>query len=94
MNDKTAGQLRIQLNANEDALAFYFYAVSVQLRRKLPLDPDGASFTSEKVWSAGRSGVINPSDLNDVYGFVDEILGQFMREHDRQNASSHAAFQR
>ena len=94
LKDKTAGQLRIQLNANEDAHAFYFYGISVQLRRKLPLDDSGASFTSETVWSKGRNGVINPSDMQDVYGYVDEILGQFIQEHDRQNIASHATLHR
>jgi hypothetical protein len=89
--DMSAGQLHIQLNANENAYAFYFYGISVKLKRKLPLGPDGESFTSETVWSAGRSGVINPSDLKNVYGFVDEILGQFIQEHDRQNVPSHTA---
>ena len=94
LKDKTAGQLRIQLNANEDAYAFYFYGISVELRRKLPLDDSGASFTSETVWSKGRNGVINPSDMKDIYDYVDEILGQFIEEHDRQNVASHATLHR
>lgn len=94
LKDETAGQLRIKLNANEDAHAFFFYGISVQLRRKLPFDDSGSSFTSETVWSKGRNGVINPSDLKDVYGYVNEILGQFIEEHDRQNVASHATLHR
>ena len=91
VNDKQAAQLHIKLNANEDTSALYFYRVSVQLNRKLPLDATGQSYISETGWSDGRSGVIDPFNLANVYGYVDEILERFIAEHGRHNVPSRAA---
>jgi hypothetical protein len=91
LKDKQAGQIQIKLYTNEDSFAFYSYKISVQFQRKLPLDPDGESFVAETVWSDGRNGVINPSDLKNVYGYVGEILEKFTIEHGRQNVPAHAA---
>ena len=91
VKDNQAAQLLIKLNANEDASALVFYRVSVQLKRKLPLDATGQSFISETVWSDGRSGVIDPFNLGNVYGYVGEILEKFIAAHGRHNVPSRAA---
>lgn len=81
-----AGQLVVELVTNKDQYAFYFYAVSVKLNRKLPLTADGGSFAATEVWSKGQHGVLNPSDLKAVYGFVDKLVDQFLDAHGRDNA--------
>ena len=81
-----AGQLVVELVTNKDQYAFYFYAVSVKLNRKVALGSDGGSFAATEVWSKGQHGVLNPSDFKAVYGFVDELVGQFLAAHGRDNA--------
>jgi hypothetical protein len=84
--DPAASELRIKLNANEDPYAFYFYRIGIELRRKRAITGTAAGFVPEIVWSEGQSGVINPSDLPRMYGFVDALLDKFIATHDRQNA--------
>ena len=86
--DRRAGQMRIKLSANEDSFAFYFYGLSVQVKRKIPLDTDGLSFTSQLIWSKARNGVVKPSELKAVYTWVDTIMDAFIAEHRAHNRHS------
>ena len=92
-DDHRAGQMRIKLSANEDSFAFYLYGLSVQVKRKIPLDADGISFTSQLIWYKGRNGVVKPSELKAVYAWVDTIMDAFIAErraHNRQSLGGNA----
>lgn len=81
-------ELKVNLKTNKDPFAFYSYHVAVQLKRKIPLDPEGHSFVTEMVWSRGQNGVIVPSDLKRMYGYVDTLLGEFIADYGRHNPAS------
>ena len=83
-----AAQLLVRVRTNRDQYMMYFYAVSVRLMRKVPLDTTGTSFTAGEVWSEGQHGILNPSDLKSIYGYVDTLLGQFIGAHARDNPLS------
>lgn len=91
LSDKSASQITIRLHANHDTYANYSYRVALLLKRKLPLDASGQSFVSKVVWSQGRSGLLNPSDLPRIYGDVDLILDQFITDHGSDNPGAQTA---
>lgn len=88
--DKTASQFFIKLYANQDTYSNYSCRVAVTVKRKLPLDPQGNAFVSEPVWSNSQNGLLNPSDLTRVYGYVDTIVSQFITDHGLHNSNSQA----
>ncbi|MGE0483418.1 MAG: hypothetical protein AB7Q81_04720 [Gammaproteobacteria bacterium] len=88
-----AAQLLVKLTTNRDQYSMYFYAVSLRLKRKVPLDATGSSYASSEVWSEGQHGILNPSDLKAVYGYVDTLLDAFVNAHGRDNAGRPLAAQ-
>ncbi|MEX2479261.1 MAG: hypothetical protein WD928_00225 [Gammaproteobacteria bacterium] len=89
--DRKIGRLEVRLITNKDQFAFYHYAVSVKLERRIPLDEQNHAYGVQSAWSEGRHGILNPSDLGTIYGYVDELLGQFITAHDKDNAARRAA---
>ncbi|MCB1749415.1 MAG: hypothetical protein H6977_14360 [Gammaproteobacteria bacterium] len=81
-----AAQLLVKLTTNRDQYSMYFYAISLRLKRKVPLDASGTSFAAQEVWSEGQHGILNPSDLKAIYGYVDTLLDAFITAHGRDNA--------
>jgi hypothetical protein len=84
--DPAASQLRVALTAHENLYGLFSYRVAVEIQRKVPLDREGSSYVAQTVWSAGHSGLLNPSDLNRIYGSVDQLLDQLINAHGAQNA--------
>jgi len=80
-----SGTLRVSLYANEMQYGFYSYAVSVGFERKVPISPDGNSYIAHEVWRQGQHGVINPSDLKAIYGFAETLVGDFLKQHSKDN---------
>lgn len=89
--DRKTGRLEVRLITNKDQFAFYHYAVSLKLDRRIALDELNHAYAVQKAWSEGRHGILNPSDLGAIYGYVDELLGQFIATHDKDNAGRRAA---
>jgi hypothetical protein len=81
-----AAQLLVKLDTNRDQYSMYFYAVSLRLKRKVPLDTSGTSWAASEVWSEGQHGILNPSDLKRVYGYVDGLVDTFLAAYGRDNA--------
>ena len=90
-NDVDVAQVRIKLTTVEAVYSLYSYAVAVQVRRKLALGGDGHGFVSQQVWSRGQNGVINPSDLPNVYGYADTLMAAFIAAIGVDNAAARAA---
>ena len=84
-NDAAAGELRIKLTTVESSYAFYSYAIAAEARRKVPLAPAGSGYVVQTVWSRSQNGVLNPSDLKKVYGYVDGLLDTFIAERGTHN---------
>lgn len=84
--DAGDGQLTITLHTNRGAYAFLSYSVSLALARRLPIGAEGDAFVRHTVWSQGRHGVINPSDLPRIEGFVETLLDAFVADLGRDNA--------
>ena len=89
--DIDVAQVRIKLTTVEAVYSLYSYAVAVQVRRKLALGGDGHGFVSQQVWSRGQNGVINPSDLPNVYGYVDAVLAALIAAIGVDNGAARAA---
>lgn len=89
--DAQAGRLEIKLITNKDQYAFYHYAVSVTLKRRIPIDSGSQSYGTLTAWSEGRHGILNPSDLNAVYGYVDALLSRFITAYGNDNAAGTGA---
>ena len=85
--DAQAGQLAIKLVTNKVQYAFYHYAVSVTLNRRVRVDPGNQAYVALAAWSEGRHGILNPSDLNAVYDYVDALLSRFIAAHGNDNAA-------
>ena len=85
--DAQAGQLAVKLVTNKDQYAFYHYAVSVTLNRRVRVDPGSHASVSLAAWSEGRHGILNPSDLHAIYGYVDALLSRFITAHGNANAA-------
>ena len=84
-SEPATSQLALKLTANADANAFYFYGLSMQLKRKLMLGNGDQAFIPQKVWSRGKSGVLNPSDFRRIYDFAEELAERFISDHGRVN---------
>lgn len=81
-----AALLRIRVLTNHDGHGFYHLSVKFELRRKVPLAPDpGAGFVSQAVWTDARNGVMLASEVEKITALVSELLGEFRRDHARQN---------
>jgi hypothetical protein len=89
--DAQTGQLEIKLITNKDQYAFYHYAISVTLKRRIPIDAGSAAYGSIAAWSEGRHGILNPSDLHAVYGYVDTLLSRFITAYANDNAARPAS---
>jgi len=85
-SDAAVGELRIKLTAIESSYAFYSYALAVQCRRNVTFGPD--SFVPHAVWSRAQNGVINPSNLQDVYGYADGLVTAFLLDHGVDNGAA------
>lgn len=81
------GQLRVKLTAVASSYAFYSYALALEARRKLALG-EGGGFVSQNVWSTGQSGVVNPSDLRNLYAVIDTLLANFIAAHGADNTGT------
>jgi hypothetical protein len=88
--DAATSQISIKLYANEDTYSNVSYRISVVLQRKVPLDQSGQAFTPETVWSKGQNGLLNPSDLQRIYGYAGIIVEDFLAEHSRNNSNTNA----
>lgn len=86
--DPRASQLRALVTAYEGSYSLISYRVAIELQRKLPLDASGQSFVAQTVWSQGRGGILNPSDLTRIYGYADELLDHFVADYGTQNGST------
>lgn len=86
--DPEAARLTIRLYANQSSYAFYSCRVAVRLERKLRFAEAGDGFVLQPVWSDGRNCVLNPSDLQRVYGYADTIVNRLIEDHGRYNAAS------
>jgi hypothetical protein len=84
--DAAVGELRVKLTAIESSYAFYSYALAVQCRRNVTFGPD--SFVPHEVWSRARNGVINPSNLQDIYGYADGLVSAFLLDHGVDNGAA------
>ena len=87
-NDPQAARLTIRLYANQSSYAFYSCRVAVRLERKLRFADAGDGFVLQPVWSDGRNCVLNPSDLQRVYGYAETIVNRLLEDHGRYNAAS------
>ncbi len=85
--DDDASRLTVRLHTNQDPYGLYSYSLALRLARKLPLPAGSGAFISDTVWSQGRNGVINPTDLRRMYGYVDELLDAFLAAHGRDNTA-------
>ena len=63
----------------------------MQVRRKLALGGDGHGFVSQRVWSRGQNGVINPSDLPNLYGYTDTLIAGFIAAVGVDNGAARTA---
>ena len=89
-SEADVGQVRVKLNTVEAVYSLYSYAVTVQVRRKLALGGDGHGYISQPVWTRGQNGVLNPSDLPQVYGFSEALIAMLVLAHGSDNGAAHA----
>ena len=87
-NDASASQVAIQLKTNTDPYGLYSYGLSVKLKRRVTLEGAEGAFVSHTVWSEGQNGVLNPSDLPRIYGYVATLLDAFIRDYNRYNSQA------
>ncbi len=84
-SDPQASQLLAHVTAYEGSYSLISYRIGIELKRKLPLDASGQNYIAQSVWSDGRSGILNPSDLPRLYGFATELLQHFIAAYGTSN---------
>lgn len=85
-----ASDLRVLVTAYEASYALVSYRIALELQRRLPLDDSGQSYVLQRVWSQGRSGLLNPSDLKRLYDDAAELGRHFIADFGAHNAGASA----
>ncbi len=84
--DPGAGLLIVKLSTREDSYRFLYYSLSLQVKRKIPLNNPAGGTIAHSVWNEGRTGAVRPNELDRVNGLVDELLAQFTAAYRQQNS--------
>jgi hypothetical protein len=80
-----AALMRVKLNANESQFRFYSYALSIELKQKIPLNNPAGGFISGTIWKRGKTGTIMPTDLRRMNEYIAELVAEFIKDYQAQN---------
>ncbi len=80
-----AALMRIKLNANENQYGFYYYGISIELKRKIALDNSAGGFISATIWQKGNTGIVMPTEMRKINALISELLVNFVNDYHAQN---------
>ncbi|MGR8918742.1 MAG: hypothetical protein ACU85V_03915 [Gammaproteobacteria bacterium] len=89
-NAGAADHIGIVLRTNQEATGLRPYGLSLEVRRGVPLQGAG-TWRPDAVWSRGRNGILNPSDLGRITDYAAALVDEFLAAHGRANASARAS---
>ena len=82
-----AAFLRVNVTTNENQYGFYYYGVSVELKRKISLNNPAGGFITGTIWKKGSTGVVMPTELVKIRVAIDGLLTQFLADYRSKNPS-------
>lgn len=85
-----ASLIEIKLTTNEDRTRLYFYGLSLAVEHKVPIN-DAGGFVSRRIWSRGKTGLVDPSDLGRMNGHIADLLALFLQDYHDQNRQASPA---
>ena len=77
--------MHIKLHANQSQYQFYMYGLSIEMTQKIPLHNAAGGFISGTIWEQGTSGVIMPTDLQQLNERIAVLVNKFLTDHRAQN---------
>ena len=80
-----AALMRIKLNANENQYGFYYYGISIELKRKIALDNSAGGFISATTWKKGNTGIVMPTEMRKINALISDLLVNFVNDYHAQN---------
>ena len=80
-----AALMRIKLNANENQYGFYYYGISIELKRKIALDNSAGGFISATIWQKGNTGIVMPTEMSKINALISDLLASFVNDYHAQN---------
>jgi len=75
----------INLNTVESPYYYYSYSAGVKVKQKVPLPSRKGAFVPVTAWSNGQTGVVLPSNMQDIKGVVMEYVDRFISDYRAQN---------
>jgi hypothetical protein len=86
-----AALLEIGLNTVESTYYYYSYSTTLRVRQKIPLAGRQGAFLPVTAWSDGQTGIVLPSNLNTINGYVLNYVDRFISDYRAQNPAADSA---
>lgn len=80
-----AALLVINLSTAESPYYYYSYSAAVEVKQKVALPSRKGAFVPVTAWSNGQSGIVLPSNLQNITGVVMEYVDRFISDYRTQN---------